>query len=82
MTNNTLRPALDWHAHSERDAQMSVETRYADATRAFVQVVGELDLGTVAPLWAVLRSHLAVGRRFLRLDVHGLRFLDARRSRG
>ena len=56
---------------------MTVETVRADASRALVRVVGELDMGTAAPLWAVLQSHLAAGRRFLRLDVRGLRFLDA-----
>lgn len=71
------RPALDWHEHRARDAEMTVRTTHVNATGALVRVVGELDLGTAAPLWAVLRGHLNAGRRFLRLDVHGLRFLDA-----
>lgn len=67
----------DWHAHRERDAEMTVETVRCETQRAFVRVDGELDMGTAAPLWAVLRGHLSSGRRYLRLDVHGLRFLDA-----
>jgi anti-anti-sigma factor len=56
---------------------MSVETVRLDPTRALVRAVGELDLGTAAPLWAVLQGHLAAGRRFLRLDLSGVTFLDA-----
>ena len=56
---------------------MSVETVRFDATRALIRVAGELDLSTAAPLWAVLRGHLNSGRRFLRLDVSGVTFLDA-----
>jgi len=56
---------------------MSVETVRFDRARAVVKVLGELDLHTAAPLWAVLESHLAAGRRFLRLDLSGVTFLDA-----
>ena len=34
-------------------------------------------MSTSAPLWAVLRGHVAAGRRFLRLDMSGVTFLDA-----
>jgi anti-anti-sigma factor len=56
---------------------MSVETIRFDRQRALVQVSGDLDLTTTAPLWAVLRGHLAAGRRFVRLDLSGVTFLDA-----
>ena len=56
---------------------MSVDTVRCDETRALVKVVGELDLATAAPLWAVLQGHVAAGRRFLRLDLSGVTFLDA-----
>jgi anti-anti-sigma factor len=56
---------------------MSVQTVRFDDTKALVKVNGELDLSTAAPLWAVLDSHLAAGRRFLRLDLSGVTFLDA-----
>ena len=56
---------------------MSVETVSADPHNALVRVTGELDLATAALLWAVLRGHLDAGRRFLRLDVAGVTFLDA-----
>lgn len=56
---------------------MSVDTVRFDATRASIEVRGELDLGTSAPLWAVLDCHLASGRRFLRLDLSGVSFIDA-----
>jgi anti-sigma B factor antagonist len=56
---------------------MSVETVGVDQLRAHVRVTGDLDMSTAAPLWAVLDGHLAAGRRFLRLDVSGVNFLDA-----
>jgi anti-sigma B factor antagonist len=56
---------------------MSVDTVRFDQTGALIKVNGELDLSTAAPLWAVLQSHLAAGRRFLRLDLSGVTFLDA-----
>jgi anti-anti-sigma factor len=61
----------------EGSSSMSVETVRFDETRALIKVNGELDLSTAAPLWAVLQSHLAAGRRFLRLDLSGVTFLDA-----
>lgn len=57
--------------------RMSVATVRRDRQRALVRVVGELDLSTAAPLWAVLHSHLAAGRRFVRLDLSAVTFLDA-----
>ena len=56
---------------------MSVETVHFDPERADIKVTGELDLTTAAPLWAVLQGHLSSGRRFLRLDLSGVTFLDA-----
>lgn len=58
-------------------ASMAVDTVRFDAVRANIKVVGELDLATAAPLWAVLQGHLAAGRRFIRLDMSGVTFLDA-----
>jgi anti-sigma B factor antagonist len=59
------------------DRQLAVETVRFDRLRALIRVSGELDLSTAAPLWAVLESHVAAGRRFLRLDLSGVTFLDA-----
>lgn len=58
-------------------ATMSVETVRFDAVQALVKVSGVLDMHTSAPLWAVLRAHLAAGRRFIRLDLCGVTLLDA-----
>jgi anti-anti-sigma factor len=57
--------------------RVNVETTLADRLRALVKVSGELDVSTAAPLWAVLRGHVDSGRRFLRLDMSGVTFLDA-----
>lgn len=56
---------------------MSVRTTEHDDLRALVKVRGEVDLGTSAPLWAVLEAHLGAGRRFLRLDLSRVTLLDA-----
>lgn len=56
---------------------MSVETVRRDPLSALIKVAGEIDLSTAAPLWAVLQGHLASGRRFLRLDLSQVTFLDA-----
>jgi anti-sigma B factor antagonist len=70
-------PNRDWLDHRTRETTLSVETVASDRLGATVRVGGELDLGTAAPLWAVLRHHLIAGRRFLRLDVTSLTFVDA-----
>lgn len=62
---------------SPLDERLSVETVGLDTLRAHVRVAGDLDLSTGAPLWAVLQSHLAAGRRHLRLDLSDVAFLDA-----
>lgn len=59
------------------EPRISVETTRCDRLRALIKVTGELDLRTAAPLWAVLQGHVNSGRRFLRLDVSGVTFLDA-----
>jgi anti-sigma B factor antagonist len=59
------------------DELMSVETVGLDEFRAHVKVTGDVDVATGAPLWAVLHGHLGAGRRFLRLDMSGVGFLDA-----
>jgi len=56
---------------------MSVETVHFDRTRAIIRVTGDLDRATAAPLWAVLQGHISAGRRFLRVDLSGVTFLDA-----
>ncbi len=70
-------PRQDWSEHRSRDLTLSVETVTWDQQGATVVVGGELDIGTAPPLWAVLRHHLGAGRRFLRLDVTTLTFVDA-----
>ncbi|WP_375483173.1 STAS domain-containing protein [uncultured Jatrophihabitans sp.] len=70
-------PNRDWLDHRRRDTALAVETIAADPQGATVKARGHLDLGTAPPLWAVLRSHLRSGRRFLRLDVSALGFVDA-----
>ena len=64
-------------ADSPGEPRISVETARCDRLRALIKVTGELDLRTAAPLWAVLQGHVNSGRRFLRLDVSGVTFLDA-----
>jgi anti-sigma B factor antagonist len=74
-TTSELPPEVGAVGRPEASS-MSVQTVRFDATRALIKVNGELDLSTAAPLWAVLDSHLGAGRRFLRLDLSGVTFLD------
>jgi anti-sigma B factor antagonist len=71
-------PELGEHASTDpTEPRISVETARCDRLRALINVTCELDLRTAAPLWAVLQGHVNAGRRFLRLDVSGVTFLDA-----
>jgi anti-anti-sigma factor len=56
---------------------LTVETVRCDRLSALIKVTGELDLATATPLWAALHEHLGAGRRFLRLDLSAVTFLDA-----
>jgi anti-sigma B factor antagonist len=56
---------------------VSIETVRLDERRAHIKVRGDLDVSTAAALWAVLQSHLSAGRRFLRLDLSAVNFVDA-----
>jgi anti-anti-sigma factor len=69
-------------ARSPRDVSVmgddvSVSTVRFDEQRAAVAVHGDLDVSTAAELWAVLQGHLAAGRRYLRVDLSAVRFIDA-----
>jgi len=70
-------PVQPVHDLDSAEPRISVETTRCDRLRALIKVTGELDLRTAAPLWAVLQGHVNSGRRFLRLDVSGVTFLDA-----
>lgn len=58
-------------------ADLTVDTIRFDQHRAHVKASGEIDLSTGALLWAVLDTHIAMGRRFLRLDLSDVTFMDA-----
>jgi anti-anti-sigma factor len=47
-----------------------------DQTRALVRAVGEWDLAAADALAEELRAHETAGRRFVRLDVSAVTFLD------
>ena len=53
-----------------------VTATVTDATNATVHLRGEMDMATAELVTAVLDSELAAGRRFIRLDLSGLNFLD------
>jgi anti-anti-sigma factor len=74
MTSTAHRPQDDLPFAGEF---LSVETVQFDERRAAVSVHGDLDVSTAAALWSVLQSHLTAGRRFLRVDLSDVRFIDA-----
>jgi anti-anti-sigma regulatory factor len=53
-----------------------VRTASCDATRANVYVSGDLDCDGAAVLAQVIDGHVRAGRRFLRLNLGGVRTLD------
>jgi anti-anti-sigma factor len=63
--------------HPTNDLKLDVTTALADATRAIIQVRGDLDAANCQLLTAVLDNHLRLGHRFVRLDLSQLEFLDA-----
>lgn len=70
MTSTAPRPPEDLEF-------LSVETVRFDERRAAVSVHGDLDVSTAAALWSVLQSHLTAGRRYLRVDLSAVKFIDA-----
>lgn len=72
MTSTAPRPPEDLAGEF-----LSVETVRYDERRAAVSVYGDLDVSTAAALWSVLQSHLTAGRRYLRVDLSAVKFIDA-----
>lgn len=64
------------HTLSTESPRSTVTTVRQDRTRALVSATGEWDLGNSAQLGAMLEAHERAGRRFVRLDVSGVTFLD------
>lgn len=73
---DAVRPAVRVAISSSDDCTFEVIVTAIEDTRATVQLHGEMDVSTAEVLTAVLDSQLAAGRRFVRLDLSGLAFLD------
>lgn len=58
-------------------AAFEVTVQQADGARAVVAVRGELDLSNTDRLTGVLDNQLAIGHRYVRLDLSRLDFMDA-----
>lgn len=54
----------------------AVETTLQDAHRATMQVRGHVTASALAPLAEAIDAHLHAGRRFLRINLSGVRELD------
>ncbi|MDT4927242.1 MAG: hypothetical protein QOF92_109 [Pseudonocardiales bacterium] len=64
------------HCEPATAGALEIRTVLVDGARAYLQLCGELDLATADQLTSVLTRHLLGGRRFVRLDLSGLDFLD------
>jgi anti-sigma B factor antagonist len=62
--------------HVDETCGLDVTTLAMDATRVTLQLQGEMDLSNADLLIAVLGNQVGLGRRFVRLDVSRLAFLD------
>jgi|SRR5689334_13288905 len=58
------------------NARASLTTLRQDPSRALVRAVGEWDLANAEVLAELLEEHEKAGRRFVRLDVSAVSFLD------
>ena len=74
MTSTAPRPPEDLALPDEFP---SIETVRFDERRAVVAVHGDLDVSTAAELWSILQRHLTAGRRYLRVDLSAVTFIDA-----
>lgn len=57
-------------------ATPAVQTTLQDTYRATVQVRGSVTASAVAPLAEAIEAHVRAGRRFLRVNLAGVRELD------
>ncbi|HEY7047713.1 MAG TPA: STAS domain-containing protein [Jatrophihabitantaceae bacterium] len=67
-----IHPASSTHPN----ARASLTTLRQDRSRALVRAVGEWDLANAEALAEMLEEHEKAGRRFVRLDVSAVSFLD------
>lgn len=66
-------PTLEPISQARTEPVLTVAT---DAARACVQISGELDAALAPRLAAELSAHLQAGRRYLRLELSGVTFID------
>ncbi|MGI8678181.1 MAG: STAS domain-containing protein [Jatrophihabitans sp.] len=76
MTAAPIPPASEVAVRIDETGELQVTTVVVDATRATLQLRGEMDLSNADLLTAVLANQLSFGRHFIRLDVSRLGFLD------
>jgi anti-anti-sigma factor len=68
--------AVAIEADADRAPDVEISTVLSDATRAEIRVVGELDGAAAVLLHEVVDGHVRAGRRFLRLDLSGVRLVS------
>ncbi|MCU1659093.1 MAG: hypothetical protein JWO57_3749 [Pseudonocardiales bacterium] len=73
MSLQTREPS-DHITHTTEQAAIS--TVAADTVRACLQVCGEVDAALAPTLDQYLAGHLDAGRRYLRLELSGVTFMD------
>ena len=56
---------------------LTITTRRGDPWRAMLRLSGDLDMATSELLRAVLEQQIAEGRRFIRIDLTDVRFVDS-----
>jgi anti-anti-sigma regulatory factor len=61
---------------AETYPDLEVATLSADTLRASIRVTGTLVPNTASLVTSILRTHVAAGRRYLRVDLAGAHFTD------
>lgn len=72
MTIGATAVAPCWSGHG-----LTITIAKSDPRYALLQLAGELDRASAPLLRAALENQLAIGRRYIRLNLAGLDFLDA-----
>ena len=71
-----MLPRIHPASTTPTNTRASLTTLRQDRTRALVRAVGEWDLANADALAELLQEHEKAGRRFVRLDVSAVSFLD------
>ncbi|MDT4933083.1 MAG: hypothetical protein QOK11_975 [Pseudonocardiales bacterium] len=69
-------PTLEHTAHHDREQPTPLTTVAVDNTRACIRLCGEIDAALAPALSGLVDEHVAADRRYLRLEMSAVTFMD------